>query len=236
VGVAQKESPRNLLTSLILVFLLFILYQVGILFTLPMLNGADFVTVLLFSSLGLSVKSYLLFLAAVISAFGIGLAILKRTQHFNGRMVLPVLLESAIYAVTMGSVIVLVMTRVLGMSPNLAAGLADQGLLTRLVMSLGAGVYEETVFRLGLLSGCIALFDRALGMSRWAAVLGAFLLSSVAFSLVHDLPPTGDPWSFGSFTFRSLAGLAFATLFKLRGFAVAVYTHAFYDVFVLVLQ
>jgi membrane protease YdiL (CAAX protease family) len=67
-------------------------------------------------------------------------------------------------------------------------------------------------------------------------VLGAFLLSSVAFSLVHYLPPAGDPWSFGSFTFRSLAGLAFATLFKLRGFAVAVYTHAFYDVFVLVLQ
>jgi hypothetical protein len=53
---------------------------------------------------------------------------------------------------------------------------------------------------------------------------------------VHYLPPTGDPWSLASFTFRALAGMAFAALFKLRGFAVAVYTHALYDVFVLVLR
>jgi membrane protease YdiL (CAAX protease family) len=233
---AQQDSPRNLLTSLILVFPLFIIYQVGVLFTLPMLNGADFVTTLLFTSLGLTLSGYLVFLVAVALAFTLGLALLKRTQQFNGKVFLPVVLESTIYALTMGSLIVLVMTKVLGISPTLAAGLPEQGLLTRLVMSLGAGVYEETVFRLGLLSGCIALFDKLLGMSRWAAVLGAFLVSSVIFSLAHYLPPTGDPWSFGSFTFRALAGIAFATLFKLRGFAVAVYTHAFYDVFVLALR
>ncbi len=232
----RKESPRNLLTSLILVFPLFLLYQIGVLFTLPMLNGADFVTVLLFSSLGLSVKGYLLFLVAVVLGFVLALAVLKRTQHFNSRVIVPVVLESTVYALTMGSLILLVMTRVLGISPTLAAGLPAQGLLTRLVMSLGAGVYEEAVFRLGLLSGCIAVLDKVLGMSRWAAVLGAFLLSSVAFSAVHFLPPMGDPWSFGSFTFRGLAGVAFAALFKLRGLAVAVYTHALYDVFVLVLQ
>jgi hypothetical protein len=58
----------------------------------------------------------------------------------------------------------------------------------------------------------------------------------VVFSLVHYLPPYGDPFAFGSFTFRLLAGIIFATLYKLRGFAVAVYTHAFYDIFVLVVR
>jgi membrane protease YdiL (CAAX protease family) len=236
VAAAEQSSPRNLLTSLILVFPLFIIYQVGVLFTLPMLNGADFVTTLLFATLGLTLHGYLAFLAAVGLGFGIALILLKRTQHFNSRVILPVLLESVIYALTMGSLIILLMTRVLGISPALAAGLQEQGLVTRLVMSLGAGVYEETVFRLGLLSGCIVAFDRLLGMSRWAAVLGAFLLSSVVFSLVHYLPPTGDAFTFGSFTFRVLAGIAFATLYKVRGFAVAVYTHAFYDIFVLVLR
>jgi len=231
----QQDSPRNLLTSLILVFPLFVIYQVGVLFT-STLNGVDFVTTLLFESLGLTLSGYLIFLGAVVLGFGLALVLLKRTQQFNGRVFLPVVLESTIYALTMGSLIVLAMTKVLGISPSLAAGLPQQGLLPRVVMSLGAGVYEETVFRLGLLSACIALFDKALKMSRWAAVLGAFLLSSVVFSLVHYLPPTGDPWSFGSFTFRALAGMVFAALFKLRGFAVAVYTHAFYDVFVLVLQ
>ena len=233
---AQPDSPRNLFTSLILVFPLFIIYQVGVLFTLPMLNGADFVTTLLFATLRLTLTSYLIFLAAVVVAFALALVLLKRTQQFNGKVFMPVVLESLIYALTMGSLILLVMTKVLGISPSLAAGLPEQGLITRLVMSLGAGVYEETVFRLGLLTGCIVAFDRLLGMSRWAAVLSGFALSSVVFSLVHYLPPTGDAFSFGSFIFRALAGLVFAGLFRLRGFAVAVYTHAFYDVFVLVLR
>jgi hypothetical protein len=232
----EKASPRNLLTSLILVFPLFLIYQVGVLFTLPMLNGVDFVTTLLFASVGLTLKGYLLFLAAVVAVFALAVALLKRKQHFNGKVFLPVILESSLYALTMGSLIVLLMTKVLGFSPHLAAGLPEQGLLARVVMSLGAGVYEESVFRLGLLGGSIAAFEKLLGMSRWAAVLVAFVFSSAVFSFVHYLPPTGDAFSFGSFTFRLLAGVVFGVLYKVRGFAVAVYTHAFYDIFVLVIR
>jgi hypothetical protein len=236
VPPAAKTTARNLLTSLILVFPLFLIYQLGVLFTLPLLNGADFVTTFLFTSLGLTLKGYLLFLAVVVSLFAIVVGVLKRKQQFNGRVFLPVLLESVIYALTMGSLIVLVMTKVLGFPPTLAAALQRQGFVGRTVMSLGAGVYEETVFRLGLLGGSIAVFEKLLGMSRWAAVLGAFILSSAVFSFVHYLPPLGDAFSFGSFTFRLLAGVVFGLLFKLRGFAVAVYTHAFYDIFVLVVR
>jgi hypothetical protein len=236
VPPATKTTARNLLTSLILVFPLFLIYQLGVLFTLPMLNGADFVTTFLFTSLGLTIKGYLLFLAAVVSLFAIVVGLLKRKQQFNGKVFLPVLLESVIYALTMGSLIVLVMTKVLGFPPTLAAALERQGFVGRTVMSLGAGVYEETVFRLGLLGGSIAVFDKLLGMSRWAAVLGAFVLSSAVFSFAHYLPPLGDAFTFGSFTFRLLAGVVFGLLFKLRGFAVAVYTHAFYDLFVLVVR
>jgi hypothetical protein len=232
----EKASPRNLLTSLILVFPLFLIYQVGVLFTLPMLNGVDFLTTLLFASVGLTLKGYLLFLAAVVAVFALAVALLKRKQHFNGKVFLPVILESSLYALTMGSLIVLLMTKVLGFSPHLAVGLPEQGLLARVVMSLGAGVYEESVFRLGLLGGCIAAFEKLLGMSRWAAVLGALVFSSAVFSFVHYLPPTGDAFSFGSFTFRLLAGVVFGVLYKVRGFAVAVYTHAFYDIFVLVIR
>ena len=54
-----RYDPKNLLTSLVLVFPLFLVYQVGVLFTLPMLNGADFLTVFLFHNLGLSKGAYL---------------------------------------------------------------------------------------------------------------------------------------------------------------------------------
>jgi membrane protease YdiL (CAAX protease family) len=232
----STPNTRNLLTSLVLVFPLLIIYQIGVLYTLPMLNGADFLTTLLFRTLGLSKAQYLVFVGAVVVLFFIAFALLHRRQRFDARMILPVLLESSIYALTMGSVIVLVMTKLLGISPRLAASLESQGMLTRLIMSVGAGVYEETMFRLGLLGGLAALFERVFGVVRWTAVLAAFFLSAAAFAAVHHLPPYGDPLTAGLFTFRLLAGVFFGLLFWFRGFAVAVYTHALYDVYVLLIR
>ncbi|MDZ4693811.1 MAG: CPBP family intramembrane glutamic endopeptidase [Deltaproteobacteria bacterium] len=231
-----KNQQRNLLTSLVLVVPLFIIYQVGVLFTLPMLNGADFVTTLLLRDLHLSIPAYLAFVGGVVVVFLVGLSRLKKRQHFQTGVIVPVLLESTIYALTMGSLIVLVMTELFRFSPGLAGGVAGSSVLGRLVMSIGAGLYEETVFRLGLLTGLVAIFERALGWRRWIAVMAAFLASSFLFSAMHHIPPHGDPLSLGVFTFRLLAGVFFGLLFWFRGFAVAVYTHAIYDVYVLLIR
>ena len=173
-------------------------------------------------------------------AFAIAVAVLRHKQRFDPQLIVPVLVESAIYALTMGSLIVFVMTRALGISPQLAGGgggfVAQQGLGTRIVMSLGAGVYEETVFRLGILSGLVVLFDRVFGLRRWIAFVLALLLSAVLFSAMHHIPPYGDPLHAGIFTFRVLAGLCFGLLFWYRGFAIAVYTHALYDLYVFLLK
>lgn len=232
-----KNDPRNLLTSLVLVFPLFLIYQVGVLFTLPMLNGADFLTVFLFRNLGLTTPVYLAYIAGVAILFAVGVGLLRRRQKFETRMIIPVLIESAIYALTMGSLIIVVMTNVFGISPRLAGGgIGDQGFITRMVMSLGAGVYEETVFRLALLTGLVALAEKVLRVNRVAAIVVAFVISSLLFSAMHHIPPYGDPLRLGVFTFRFLAGLCFGLLYWFRGFAVAVYTHALYDVYVLVVR
>jgi membrane protease YdiL (CAAX protease family) len=233
------HDPKNLLTSLVLVFPLFLIYQIGVLFTLPVLNGADFLTVFLFRHLGLSQGSYLAYTFAVTVAFAIAVAVLRHKQRFDPKLIVPVLVESAIYALTMGSLIVFVMTRALGISPQLAGGggfVAQQGFGTRIVMSLGAGVYEETVFRLGILSGLVVLFDRVFGLRRWLAFVFALLLSAALFSAMHHIPPYGDPLHAGIFTFRVLAGICFGLLFWYRGFAIAVYTHALYDLYVFLVK
>lgn len=229
-------SPRNLVTSLILVFPLLVIYQLGVILIYPMVNGADFLTRLLLQNLGMSRTAYLGYTAAVALLFAVGIAILRRRQQIQLRSLVPVVLESAIYALTMGSVIVLVMTRVFGINPRLGPGLAGEGLISRVVMSVGAGVWEETVFRLGLLSGLAVVAERVLGMRRLVAIAIAFLVSSIVFSAVHHIPPYGDPIRLGVFTFRVLAGIFFGLLYWFRGFAVAVYTHAFYDIYVLVLH
>ena len=235
----SKHDPRNLLTSLVLVFPLFLIYQVGVLFTLPVLNGADFLTVFLFRNLGLSTGSYLAYTFAVATAFAIAVVVLRHKQRFDPRTIVSVLIESAIYALTMGSLILFVMTRGLGISPRLAAGggfVAQQGFGTRFVMSLGAGVYEETVFRLGLMTGVAALFEKVLGLKRFFAATLALLLSALLFSAMHHIPPYGDPLHVGVFLFRVLAGICFGLLFWFRGFAIAVYTHALYDLYVLIVS
>ncbi len=239
-----RNDPRNLLTSLVLVFPLFLIYQVGVLFTLPVLNGADFLTVFLFRNLGLSTGSYLALTFAVATAFAIAVALLRHKQRLDPRLIVPVLIESSIYALTMGSLIVFVMTRGLGISPRLAGGqaglaagfVAQQGIGTRIVMSLGAGVYEETVFRLGIMTGLVALLNRVFGLRRWIAVLVALVVSAALFSAMHHIPPYGDPLHLGIFLFRLLAGVCFGLLYWHRGFAVAVYTHALYDLYVFLVQ
>ncbi len=231
-----RYDPKNLLTSLVLVFPLFLVYQVGVLFTLPVLNGADFLTVFLFHNLGLSKGAYLAYTAAVAVAFAVAVVVLRRKQKFDPRLIVPVFVESAIYALTMGSLIVFVMTRVLHVSPRLAGGIADQGLSTRFVMSLGAGVWEETIFRLGIMTGVAVLLERVLGLGRWVAVAVALLVSSVLFSAMHHIPPYGDPLHLGVFLFRVLAGCFFGLVYWFRGFAIVVYTHALYDLYVLLVR
>jgi len=230
-------NPRNLLTSLVLVFPLFLIYQIGVLFTLPVLNGADFLTVFLFRNLGLSKGAYLAYTVVVAVAFAIAVVLLRRKQRFDPRLIVPVFVESAIYALTMGSLIVFVMTKVLHVSPRLAGGMiAEQGLGTRFVMSLGAGVCEETVFRLGIMTGIAVLLERVLGLGRWVAVAVGLLASAVLFSAMHHIPPYGDPLHIGVFTFRVLAGCFFGLIYWTRGFAIAVYTHALYDIYVLLVR
>jgi hypothetical protein len=82
----------------------------------------------------------------------------------------------------------------------------------------------------------VALFERVMGMRRFVAVVLGLGLSSAAFSAVHHLGPLGDPLAVWIFVFRMLAGVLFGLLFWFRGFAVAVYTHAIYDVIVLVFR
>ena len=231
-----SDHTRNLLTSMMLVFPLLVVYHAGVMVTGGLLNGADFVTQIMLSVFGR--EHYWIFVVVVTVAFLVALGLLRRKEHFHPRTVLPLLLESTIYALTMGGLISLIMIRFLHIDPPrmTAAAKAMSGPLTNLIMSLGAGVYEETVFRLGLLGGLVALFERVMGMRRFIAVVGGLLLSSAAFSAVHHLGPLGDPLALWIFVFRMLAGMLFGLLFWFRGFAVAVYTHAIYDVIVLVFR
>ncbi len=100
-----------------------------------------------------------------------------------------------------------------------------------LVAFIGAGIYEEVLFRLFLLSGLVWVLDTAHVPSRFG-VLAAAVLSSLAFAGVHHLGPYGEAFDGFVFLFRTLAGCYFSALFLCRGLGIAVGTHALYDIIV----
>jgi hypothetical protein len=75
---------------------------------------------------------------------------------------------------------------------------------------------------------------RSSGLGVRRSGIFAALLAALAFSAFHYIGPYGDPFTLSSFLFRALAGLAFSALFLLRGFGIAAWTHALYDVFLFV--
>ena len=140
--------------------------------------------------------------------------VLRRKNTFDPRLFVPVLLESAIYALTMGSLICFVMIDLLHIDPKLFIGCAtapeQASPAAKLVLSLGAGVHEELVFRLIMVGGGVWLFERASACAAGSPSSFAFAISSVLFSAAHHVIG-GEPFRVGAFTYRILCGLVFAT-------------------------
>ncbi|MEX2189028.1 MAG: CPBP family intramembrane glutamic endopeptidase [Pirellulales bacterium] len=100
------------------------------------------------------------------------------------------------------------------------------------VSYFGAGVYEETLFRLMLLPLCMAALRGAKFTPRTAVVI-AVIVTSLLFSAAHHVGASGeplDPFPLFRFTFRFAAGVLFCAVFLFRGFGIAVGAHAVYDV------
>lgn len=234
------ELTRTLTYSLLFALPLLLMYELGTLLmarTDPnaLRNGAD---VLLRSILAAGGLQGSLAFTAVLIAVGAVLIVLERRRRRVPLRAGPfagMVAESLLYAVLFGIVIGTMTSWLLGgMGVRLSAG---EGLLGSLsvpqgiVLSLGAGVYEEIVFRVLLVGGLWVLF-RSGGLSGRRAGIFAALLAALIFSGFHYIGPYGDQWALTSFLFRFLAGLAFSVLFLVRGFGITAWTHALYDVLI----
>jgi hypothetical protein len=96
---------------------------------------------------------------------------------------------------------------------------------------LGAGIYEELLFRLILLSLVVWGLGRLKAQPRTSMVAGV-LLTSFLFAAAHYVGPSGYELDCYSFFFRFLAGVFFSILFLYRGFGIAAGAHAGYDILV----
>ena len=112
----------------------------------------------------------------------------------------------------------------------------NQPLLANIVTGIGAGIYEELVFRLILICLLMLLFQDALKFTHKNSIIFSVLISATLFSAHHHINfldgQFGQTMVFNwtEFCFRAIAGIYFALLFAIRGFGITAGTHAFYDI------
>ena len=101
-----------------------------------------------------------------------------------------------------------------------------------LTIAVGAGIFEEFLFRFLLLGGIGMLLIRGLGAPRTGALTVALVLSSVVFSFAHHAASGigNEEWNLGIFLLRTFLGALLGALYCWRGLGVVVYTHALYNV------
>jgi membrane protease YdiL (CAAX protease family) len=229
-------------TELALTLPVFLVYQLGVVF-LNVRNATDLVTVRMLALANGDRMTYLELTSGVGLALMFVFGLLGRGQAFRPSKVLQIALEGAAYAIAMGTATSWIVGKMFaGPAPTLVSGP-----FTGIVMALGAGFYEELAFR-------VVLFGLGAKLLAWLFVrqrvdlvgggsrlgLGTILImivwacaSAAVFSGMHYLGPLGDRFDERTFVARAVLGLALTLVYASRGFAAAVWTHALYDVWVL---
>lgn len=156
----------------------------------------------------------------------------KHREKFKPNYFPVLLVESSLYALAFGGVVVYLLSLLIPEAWRLQIGGDGISFGQKLAVSLGAGLYEELVFRL-LLTGGLMLLFRQFGWKPGVVGTCAVILSAFVFSGFHYVGGMADRFEFSSFAFRWMAGVVLAGLFAVRGFAVAAWTHSLYDVFLL---
>ena len=197
-------------------------------------NGADVILQSLFVAVAGS-WGPLVFMACLI-AVGLWLVArdLRKSARLRASVFCGMLGEALLLALLFGFLVGGVTSGVLGGLQILARPTGgDLDRWTRLMLSLGAGIYEELLFRV-LLVGALAAAARALlGWRPVTAGVAATLLGAAIFSAFHYIGPYGDRLQVYSFVFRMVAGLFFSALYLTRGFGITAWTHALYDALLL---
>jgi membrane protease YdiL (CAAX protease family) len=227
------NATRRPLVSLLFVLPLLVVYEAGVWsFPEAARNGADVWMRGWLGALGLSG-------ALVLPAVIVGVLLAwHHTLRQPWRVPRGVLPGMAVESLLMGLVLrglaqlfapAFTLFAVPGDKERLNAAAAPAGrLFEHLIEYVGAGIYEETLFRLLLLPALIAMFAYALPRPR--AVLAAVVASSLLFAAAHHVGVLGDPLRLSVFLFRFSAGALFAAIFLYRGFGIAIGAHAVYDI------
>ena len=225
-------KSRTSFYSFLFTLPLFFLYEVNILFLswddiLVVRNGADF----LMRNILESFDIYGLY--GLVLVFFLGLLVTyiffikeNQQQEVNVNFLFIMLAESMLWSVVLYFLLFKFM--VLLMNP------VGKTILQQVTLAIGAGIYEEFLFRVLLIAGLSGILGFVFMWDKTFKNIIAVVLSGGIFSAFHFMGEYGDFFSMELFLIRFFAGLFLGVLYMYRGFGITAYTHSIYDLIVLI--
>ena len=225
-------KSRTSFYSFLFTLPLFFLYEVNILFLswddiLVVRNGADFLMRNILESFdiyGLYGLGLVFFLGLLVTY----IFFIKedQQQEVNVNFLFIMLAESMLWSVFLYFLLFKFM--VLLMNP------VGKTILQQVTLAIGAGIYEEFLFRVLLIAGLSGILGFVFMWDKTFKNIIAVVLSGGIFSAFHFMGEYGDFFSMELFLIRFFAGLILGVLYTYRGFGITAYTHSIYDLIVLI--
>ena len=225
-------KSRTSFYSFLFTLPLFFLYEANIVFLswddiLVVRNGADFLMRNILESFdiyGLYGLGLVFFLGLLVTY----IFFIKedQQQEVNVNFLFIMLAESMLWSVVLYFLLFKFM--VLLMNP------VGKTILQQVTLAIGAGIYEEFLFRVLLIAGLSGILGFVFMWDKTFKNIIAVVLSGGIFSAFHFMGEYGDFFSMELFLIRFFAGLILGVLYMYRGFGITAYTHSIYDLIVLI--
>ena len=221
------EKTHRPLNCLIFILPLLTAYEVGVLFYRDrLLAPRHLETLLQLFGATADFLPALLLVAVLLIWHGLS----RQKWHVDGGALLGMLGESVLGMIPLIGLGMLT-HRLLGPVALAARSSGQIALAEQVLWGIGAGIYEEFLFRLAAIGLIMFVCVDVLRAPKRAMSVVAVIAASVLFSLYHFLGPEVFDWHL--FVFRAFAGLYLAVLYVARGFGIAVGAHACYNIIVL---
>ena len=225
-------QTRSSFYSFLFTIPLFFIYEVGILFLstddiLVVRNGADFLMRSILESFG------------IFGLYGLGAIFLigfiityiyffndKSNKSIRADYLFIMIFESVCWALILYfllSKFMLVLMNPIGKT-----------ITQQVTLAVGAGIYEEFLFRVMLISGLTGIIDFVFLWSEKVRKAAALIIAAGIFSAFHFVGDYGDFFSMELFLLRFFAGIVLGILYIARGFGITAYAHSIYDLIVLI--
>jgi len=225
------RSTRSPLYSFLFTIPLFLIYEIGIFLTssddmFVLRNGADALMRQILATFGITGLYWVgvIFFIGFIITFILQRKYWEQTQIHSDYFLL-MMVESVVWSV----LIYFLMTNVYLLLMNPTGSM----LVQQVTLAVGAGIYEEFLFRVLLIAGISVILGFIFQWSDKSRNWAAMVIAAGIFSSFHFIGEYGDFFSFNIFMVRFLAGIALGTLYFLRGFGITAWSHAVYDLIVL---